>query len=136
MNNILTISMIVQRKMNIKDVEGLIVNTYVFAVLAAVVMLAIAILIANSIKYQPGPNPKDTPKRKLWFWILAILTPITFYIYNLFIVSPGIKSGPAMNKFFMHSALSPVVSLVVFITFGIVVSKIFKRKKVGTWFNK
>jgi len=136
MNNLLTISMIIQRKMNLKDIDGLIVNTYVFAAIAAVIMLALAILIASSIKYQPGPNPKDSSKRKLWFWILAILTPVSFYMYNLLVVTPGIKAGPAMNKFFMHSALSPVVSFVLFLILGITISKIFKRKKVGTWFNK
>jgi len=136
MNNLLTISMIIQRKMNLKDIDGLIVNTYVFAVIAAVIMLALAILIASSIKYQPGPNPKDSSKRKLWFWILAILTPVSFYMYNLLLVTPGIKAGPAMNKFFMHSALSPVVSFVLFLILGITISKLFKRKKVGTWFNK
>jgi hypothetical protein len=41
-----------------------------------------------------------------------------------------------MNKFFMHSALSPVVSFVLFLILGITISKLFKRKKVGTWFNK
>jgi hypothetical protein len=41
-----------------------------------------------------------------------------------------------MNKFAMHSALSPVVSIVIYIALGVTISKIFKRKKVGTWFNK
>ncbi len=136
MNNALTILLFAQKKMSLRDVDGLIVNTYMFAVISAIVMLAIALLIANSIKYQPGPKPKDASKRKLWFWILAILTPVIFYVYNLVLVMPNIKAGPAMNKFFMHSALSPVVAIVVFIAFGVILSKIFKRKKVGTWFNK
>ena len=136
MNNALTIILFVQKKMSLRVVDGLIINTYMFAVITAIVMLAIALLVANSIKYQPGPNPKDASKRKLWFWILAILTPVIFYVYNLVLVMPNIKAGPAMNKFFMHSALSPVVSIVVFVALGITLSKIFKRKKVGTWFNK
>ena len=28
-------------------------------------------------------NPKDRMKRKVWFWVLAVLTPILFYVYNL-----------------------------------------------------
>jgi hypothetical protein len=51
-------------------------------------------------------------------------------------VLPNIKAGPAMNKFSLHSGLSPVVAFAVFVILGIVVSKIFKRKKVGNWFNK
>jgi hypothetical protein len=41
-----------------------------------------------------------------------------------------------MNKFSMHNWLSPVVAFAVFVVLGIVVSKMFKRKKVGNWFNK
>ena len=126
----------VQKKMNLRDIDGLITNTYMFAVISAIVMLAIAILVASMIQFQSGANPKDRMKRKIWFWTLAILTPVIFYTYNLTLVMPNIKAGPAQNKFFMHSALSPVVAFAVFVIFGIVVSKIFKRKKVGNWFNK
>lgn len=122
--------------MNLRDVDGLITNTYMFAIIASIVMLGLAILIASMIQFQSGANPKDRMKRKVWFWVLAVLTPILFYVYNLILVVPNIKAGPAMNKFFMHSALSPVVAFAVFVIMGIVVSKIFKRKKVGNWFNK
>ena len=136
MNNVFTILLIVQKKMNLRDIDGLVTNTYMFAVISAIVMLAIAILVASMIQFQSGANPKDRMKRKIWFWTLAILTPVIFYTYNLTLVMPNIKAGPAQNKFFMHSALSPVVAFAVFVIFGIVVSKIFKRKKVGNWFNK
>ena len=136
MNNAFSILLIVPKKMNLRDIDGLITNTYMFAVVAAIVMLGLAILVANSVKNQPGPKPRDAAKRKLWFWILGIITPIIFYAYNLILVMPNIKAGPAMNKFAMHSALSPVVSIVIYIALGVTISKIFKRKKVGSWFNK
>ena len=136
MINLITIALIAQKKMNLRDIDGLITNTYMFAVIAAVVMLGLAVLIASMIKFQAGANPKDRMKRKVWFWVLAVITPILFYVYNSALVVPNIKAGPAMNKFFMHSALSPVVAFTVFVVMGIVLSKIFKRKKVGNWFNK
>ena len=136
MNNAFSILLIVPKKMNLRDIDGLITNTYMFAVVAAIVMLGLAILVASMIQYQSGANPKDRMKRKMWFWILGILTPIIFYVYNLTLVMPNIKAGPAMNKFFNHSALSPVLAFAIFVILGVVVSKIFKRKKVGNWFNK
>lgn len=135
MNNVLTI-LFVQKKMNLRDIDGLITNTYMFAVITAIVMIGIAILVASMIQFQSGANPKDRMKRKMWFWILAVLTPVIFFVYNLFLVLPNIKAGPAMNKFSLHSGLSPVIAFVLFVVFGIVVSKLFKRKKVGNWFNK
>lgn len=135
MNNVLTI-LFVQKKMNLRDIDGLITNTYMFAVITAIVMIGIAILVASMIQFQSGANPKDRMKRKIWFWILAVLTPVIFFVYNSFLVLPNIKAGPAMNKFSLHSGLSPVIAFVLFVVFGILVSKLFKRKKVGNWFNK
>ena len=135
MNNVLTI-LFVQQKMNLRDIDGLITNTYMFAVMTAIFMIGIAILVASMIQFQSGANPKDRMKRKIWFWILAVLTPVIFFLYNLFLVLPNIKAGPAMNKFSLHNGLSPVIAFVLFVVFGIVVSKLFKRKKVGNWFNK
>jgi methionine sulfoxide reductase heme-binding subunit len=135
MNNVLTI-LFVQQKMNLRDMPGLITNTYMFAVMTAIFMIGIAILVASMIQFQSGANPKDRMKRKIWFWILAVLTPVIFFLYNLYLVLPNIKAGPAMNKFSLHNGLSPVIAFVLFVVFGIVVSKLFKRKKVGNWFNK
>lgn len=136
MTSMFTPLLMMQQKMNLRDIDGLITNTYVFAVITAVIMIGLAILVASMIQYQSGANPKDKMKRKMWFWILAILTPLIFFIYNLFLVLPNIKAGPAMNKFSLHSGLSPVIAFVVFVILGIVVSKLFKRKKVGNWFNR
>jgi len=122
--------------MNLRDMPGLITNTYMFAVMTAIFMIGIAILVASMIQFQSGANPKDRMKRKIWFWILAVLTPVIFFLYNLYLVLPNIKAGPAMNKFSLHNGLSPVIAFVLFVVFGIVVSKLFKRKKVGNWFNK
>ena len=135
MNNALTILLFVQKKMNLRDIDGLITNTYMFAVITAIVMIGIAIMVASMIQFQSGANPKDRMKRKIWFWILAVLTPVIFFVSNLFLVLPNIKAGPAMNKFSLHSGLSPVVAFAVFVILGIVVSKRFNRKKVGNWFN-
>jgi len=132
--NTLIILNLLQQKLSLRDVDGLITNTYMLAVVTALVTLGIAILISNSIAYELSEKPKDPRKRKIIFWVIAIVTPILFYVYNLFLVIPNIKKGPALDKFFMTSAISPVVSLVTFILVGFILSKIFKSKKIGTWF--
>jgi uncharacterized membrane protein len=132
--NTLIILNLLQQKLSLRDVDGLITNTYMLAVVTALVTLGIAILISNSIAYELSEKPKDPRKRKIIFWVTAIVTPILFYVYNLFLVIPNIKKGPALDKFFMTSAISPVVSLVTFILVGFILSKIFKSKKIGTWF--
>jgi phosphatidylserine synthase len=74
MNNALTILLFVQRKMSLRDIDGLITNTYMFAVIAAIVMLAVAILVASMIQFQSGANPKDRIKRKIWFYLTLLFS--------------------------------------------------------------
>ena len=45
--NTLTILILLQRKLSLRDVDGLITNTYMLAVVVAIVLLGIAILISN-----------------------------------------------------------------------------------------
>jgi len=135
MNSII-LNVFLVTKISVKYIPGLIANTYIFAVILGIILLSVAVLIASQIKYQGGANPKDPMKRKVWFWTLAGLTPTAFYLYNMLMVIPNVKKGKALALFYMHSALSPVVALVVFIALGVVLSKIFKTKKIGNWFNK
>jgi hypothetical protein len=58
MNNALTILLFVQKKMDLRDIDGLITNTYMFAVITAIVMIGIAILVASMIQFQSGEVPK------------------------------------------------------------------------------
>lgn len=136
MNNTLTILLLAQKKLNLRDIDGLVVNTYMVSIFSAIIILVLAILVASMIQYQSGANPKDKMKRKLWFWIFAVLSPISVFTYNFIFVLPNIKAGPAMNKFSLHNGISPIVAFVIYLVFGIVISKIFKRKKIGNWFNK
>lgn len=119
---------------NLKDVPAKITETYIVAVIFIVVFIALAILIANLIKFQGGTNPKDPGKRRVWFWVLAILAPLTFYLYNFFLVIPNVKTGPALNKFSMHPPIASGVVLIVYIILGFVLAKMMSRGKVGNWF--
>ena len=51
-------------------------TAYVIGIIVFFVLLLVSILIANRIAYESGVTPRDPAKRKLWFWVLAILTPV------------------------------------------------------------
>ncbi|MDB2463677.1 hypothetical protein N9W69_02540 [Flavobacteriaceae bacterium] len=122
------------QKASLKEIPGLITNSYIFAAVCAVVFILLAMLIANMIKFEGGTNPSDPKKRRVWFWIMAIVTPVVFYLYNLFLVIPNIKKGPAMEKFALHGALSALAACFVYIILGFIMAKVFKRGKIGNWF--
>ena len=122
------------QSVSLRDVPALITSTYIFAVIFLVVFLLLAIIISNMIAIEGGSNPKDPGKRKMWFWIFAILGPISFYLYNFLMVIPTIRRGPAMDSFSMHPAIATGVILVSYILIGFIIAKTKKRGKLGNWF--
>ena len=55
-------------------------NAYIWALTIFVAFLLIAILVACIIPYKPN-NP-GTTARRIWFWILAVATPIVGFIIS------------------------------------------------------
>ena len=70
----------------------------------------------------------------MWFWVFAILGPISFYLYNFLMIIPTVRSGPAMNKFSMHVPIATGIVLVSYIIIGFILAKTMKRGKLGNWF--
>jgi len=123
-----------QSRINVRDVPGLITQTYIIAIIFVLAFILIAVIISNLIKFEGGTNPKDPRKRRIWFWILAALAPVAFYLYNLFMVIPNVKTGPALNKFTMHPPIASGIVLVGFILIGFILAKMSKTGKIGNWF--
>lgn len=120
---------------NIMQVDGLISNTYILAIVAALVFVGIAILISSMIAYQGGKNPTDAKKRRVWFWITGIIAAVAFFCYNYFYVSGTIVPTQMLqDKFFTHTAITTGVTLATFVLIGFVASKLMKKGKFGTVF--
>ena len=118
----------------LKQVSALVTSTYIFALIFMGVAILLAAVISNLIKYEGGTNPKDPGKRRICFWIFAILGPVTFFLYNIFSVIPTIKKGPALEKFGVTHIIGTAIILVGYIIIGFVLSKMMKRGKLGNWF--
>lgn len=118
----------------LKQVSALVTSTYIFALIFMGVAILLAAVISNLIKYEGGTNPKDPGKRRIWFWIFAILGPVAFFLYNIFSVIPTIKKGPALDKFGVTHIIGTAIILVGYIVIGFVLSKMMKRGKLGNWF--
>ena len=122
------------QSVSLRDVPALITSTYIFAIIFLAVFLLLAIIISNMIAYEGGTNPKDPGKRKMWFWIFAIVGPISFYLYNFLAVIPSVRKGPAMDSFSIHPSIATVIVLVSYIVIGFILAKTMKRGKLGNWF--
>lgn len=111
-----------------------VVSAYVIGIVVFIVMLLIAAVVANAIAYQPGTNPSDPGKRKTWFWILGVLTPVITFFLAFFVVYNGIKMRNVQESYMTAMCISTAMSFVLYVAFGFALSKIFKHGKLSSWF--
>ena len=106
-------------------------SAYMSGVITSLVLILVSALIAKSISFKPDLT--DVSKRKLWFWVLAILCPIiTFGI--TFAIYCGIKGKSAQNMYMTAMCISAVVSFVIYVVLGFIAAKTNKNGKLGNWF--
>ena len=106
-------------------------SAYMSGVITSLVLILISGLIAKSISFKPDLT--DVSKRKLWFWVLAILCPIitfgiTFAIYS------GIKGKSAQNTYMVAMCIATVISFILYVVLGFIAAKSNKNGKLSNWF--
>lgn len=99
------------------------------------VLLVIAAVIANAIKFQIGDNRTDITKRRVWFWILAVLVPIVTFAITYFVTYKGLRVPTQKDQYFNAMCISAAVFFVVYIVLGVVLSLMNKKGKMGDWFK-
>lgn len=109
-------------------------SAYIMAIVIALVFLLIAAVISNLIQYEGGSHPKDPGKRKMWFWIFAILCPVVIFLIGFLVVRPGINVPALKDKYTTALSIGTGVAFVLYIALGFVLSKVFKNGKLGNWF--
>ena len=111
------------------------ISSYLMAAVVACSMILIAALISNLIQFEGGSNPKDPGKRKMWFWIIAILNAIVFFILATFVLAPKADDDQMVHDAYIASVpFATGVGFIMFIILGFILSKIFKKGKLGNWF--
>ncbi len=107
-------------------------SAYILSGIFAAMMIVVTALISSAIRYEGGANPKDPTKRKMWFWILAIGTPLIFYILAAGVIAPSSKR--ALQDWIDSLPLATVLSFLLYVIFGFALSKVLKNGKISNWF--
>jgi hypothetical protein len=116
----------------IKAVNGLIAETYVYAVLIAIIALTIAYIIARLIVWKGIKNDKSHVVRRIWFILIGLFAPICFFLYNTLVVSDKITKAPLVAKFSAANIYATLTILGIYILLGIITMMIFRRSKWGS----
>ena len=119
----------------------------------AIIFLLIAIIISSLIPCQPGAYPRDPRQRRIVFWSCAAMTLMISIVFLIVVWVPdapedliaenalkGAKNIDEYTSQFNHyMAMSPAssgISFVFYVLIGFILSKVFRTKKIGDWFNK
>ena len=107
---------------------------YIIGAVCFIVFLLFAVIVANAIAYESGVNPRDPAKRKMWFWIIGILCPIVTFFILYFGWYNGIKIPAKAESFMSATIISTIASFVLYVVFGVILSKVFSHSKLKSWF--
>ncbi|MDR1723190.1 MAG: hypothetical protein LBR84_04525 [Tannerella sp.] len=117
---------------NLKQLQALVGDTYMYAIIIGIAAVVIAFIIANLIKYQGGKNSSDHITRRIWFIVIGVITPIAFYLYNSLYVSEFITKAPLKAQFYTSNIFATLAELGVYAIIGIATMFFMRRSKWGS----
>jgi len=120
----------------LNDLKALIGETYMYAVIIAVVALVLAFIIANLIKYQGGRYNTDHIKRRIWFIVIGVIAPIAFWLYNSMYVASFITRAPLLARFKTANLIATSSLLGIYVVLGIITMLLMRRSKWGSILGK
>lgn len=109
-------------------------NAYVISLIIAVVAMLVAIVASNAIAYKPGVNSGDVTSRRIWFWVMGVLTPVISWVTCYFLVYEAARGRSHKADAMQAMSIAAAVSFLLYVVVGWVLSKVFNNKKIGTWF--
>jgi hypothetical protein len=120
----------------LKEVQALIGETYMYAIIIGIAAVVLAFIIANLVKYRGGKNSADHITRRIWFIIIGLIAPVAFFLYNKLYVSSFITKAPLQAKFSTANILATLSLLGVYILIGILTMLIMRSSKWGSILGK
>ena len=107
-------------------------SAYITGVSVSVVLFLVAAILSMSISFRPDLS--DVSKRKVVFWIFAILCPVLTFVIGYFAFYNGIKVHTQQTSYMTAMGISAAISFVLYVVLGFIAAKINKTGKIGNWF--
>jgi quinol-cytochrome oxidoreductase complex cytochrome b subunit len=121
---------------NINQLNSLVNNTYVYAVIAGSIGLVIAFFIARLILFKGTRNDSSHITRRVWYFIIGIGIIFSFYLYNSLIVSENITKAPLQQKFSNANLIGVLIIIGIYVILGMFTMFIYRTSKWGSILGK
>lgn len=109
------------------------VSAYIISIIITLIILLVSVVISMSIKFEGGTRPKDPKSRKMWFWVLAVITPAIIFLMGYFIFLPD-GNQREINEYVSALSIGTIIGFFLYVILGFILSKIFTNGKLGHWF--
>lgn len=109
------------------------ITAYTVSAIITLVILFIAAIIANLIKFEGGSKPKDPKIRKRWFWILCLVNPVLIFLLGFFVFMPD-GNMRVVKNYIGALCIGTAAGFILYILLGFILSRLFTNGKLGHWF--
>lgn len=110
-------------------------ETFVYAVIVAVVIFAVAFMLANITPYQ-GRDDRSYIKRRIWLIISVAVGAISFWLYNDLYVMDFIKKTAFQNQYSDTNMQCLGITIVGSLVISFIVMFVFRHSKFGSILGK
>lgn len=110
------------------------INTWIYGLIVTGVALAIAIGIAFLVNWRS--DRRDFITRRIWFVIIGIVCPVSYWLYNMQAVASRIQNPGFKNMFQATNVYVLIVSILVYLSIGILLMIFFRNSKFGSILGK
>ncbi len=109
-------------------------DAWVYGLIVAGVALAIAIAIAFLINWRS--DRRDFITRRIWFIIIGLVAPASYWLYNAQAVAPQIQNPGFRNMFEATNLYVLIAAIIAYAVVGIILMLSFRTSKLGSILGK
>lgn len=109
------------------DLKNAITATYLFDLMIAVAMVLVMVLVANLIAYEPGRVDNSGKKRRVAFFLIAVLTLVACLGLDYWLYLSKIAVAAYVTKYLTTMAIASVVAVLAYFLIGFVLVKISRK---------
>lgn len=110
-------------------------ETYVYAIIVAILIFGVAFMISKITPYQGG-NDRSYIKRRVLLFVCMVVGALGFWLYNDLYVLSYIKKVAFQNQFSTTNMICLAITLVGSAALSLVVMFCFRHTKFGSILGK